>query len=269
MQAFEVEQRAVGLGEGDAGDPFDDLAEQAVAGVGVGVHGARLPDGGAVVHGEAHLLQAGPTLRRVGVHGGLVGRVLTDVVDAAGVHEHVPDGDGVRSIAAGAQRVDRLRGEQIADRGVEVQPALLDEAQDRRCGERLGVAGDAEPGIGCQRCRRRPARRRRRRRSRRGRRPGASTWRTRPGMLDDVRTVSSTTACSWAVTSATPTVGVGPRSRRHRVGCRGRHQPSPTASVCSRCVAGAGRQVDHSERRYRDDRRTATGHGRPPRLVPG
>ncbi len=155
MQAFEVEQRAVGVGQGCAGGPFDDLAEQAVAGVGVGVHGARLPDGGAVVHGEAHLLQTGPSLRRVGVHRGLVGRVLADVVDPARVHEHLADGDGVGPITAGAQRVDRLRCKQITDRGVERQPVLLDETQDRGCGERLGVAGDAEPGIGCQRCRRR------------------------------------------------------------------------------------------------------------------
>ena len=72
-----------------------------------------------MVHRPVHLFEACPTPGGIGLYRALVGRVLPVVVDAAGVQQKLVDGDGVGPVAAGAQGVNRLRGQTVGDGVIE------------------------------------------------------------------------------------------------------------------------------------------------------
>src|SRR3954471_4279891 len=150
-QPAEAEEGAVGGGEAAAGLPFEDLAEQDVAGVRVVEITARPEERLSACRREPDLLEAGPAGGRVADHGRRVGGVACVVVDAARVLQQVPDVDRAHLVAAAAQQFDRVRAQVLCDRVVERELAVLDESQDRGGRERLRDARDAEAGGGRER----------------------------------------------------------------------------------------------------------------------
>ncbi len=138
---------------GDAGDLLDDVAENDIAEIGVGVGGAGVVLEGLAEHVFDEELGGGGRGRSEGGGGddgvGL-GRIGSDrIVEPGGVLEQLLDGDGgVTGIDGGAGR----RREAVEDGGEglggEAELALLDELIDAGGGDRLGVGGDAEEGVG-------------------------------------------------------------------------------------------------------------------------
>jgi hypothetical protein len=88
------------------------------------------------------LAQSGDEPLQAVVAAARVGEQVT--VDAAGVGEQVPHGH----LLGGPAIRERELGQHVADRGIQVEPALLDQLHHQRGGEHLGDRADLEQRVG-------------------------------------------------------------------------------------------------------------------------